>query len=144
MDSDNPVVRLCAEGMMVEGQGHGDQARDLFAQAWDQSKNDVEACIAAHYLARHQGSAEQTLYWNREALRRADASGDERVGSFYPSLYLNLGRSYELIGDSAAARRYYDLAAESANNLPADGYGAMVRRGIGAGQRRVEARGEPQ
>ena len=142
MDSDNAVVKLCAEGMMVEGQGYGDQARELFAQAWAQSKDDVEACIAAHYLARHQGSAEQTLYWNREALRRADSSGDDRVRGYYPSLYLNLGRSYELMGDVAAARRYYDLAAASAADLPDDGYSAMVRRGIGAGQQRVEASGE--
>lgn len=55
---------------------------------------------------------------------------------FYPSLYLNLGHSYEDAGDRDEARRYYDLAAGCAGDLPDDGYSAMVRRGIGAGQRR--------
>jgi hypothetical protein len=36
---------------------------------------------------------------------------DERVQGFYGSLYLNLGHSYELVGDQAAAQHYYALAA---------------------------------
>lgn len=31
-------------------------------------------------------------------MARAKAVGDERVDSFYPSLYLNLGQSYEALG----------------------------------------------
>jgi hypothetical protein len=45
-------------------------------------------------------------------LVRADAVGDERVRSFYPSLYVNMGAAYEALGDLAEARRYYDMAAE--------------------------------
>jgi hypothetical protein len=68
--------------------------------------------VAAHYLARFQESPERELYWNLESLRRAEAcSNPELVKDFYPSLYLNLGRSYELLGDSAESRRYYDLAS---------------------------------
>ncbi len=133
VDAANPVVKLCAEGMMAEGRGRPDEARDLFAQAWAASGDDFEACIAAHYLARHQQSPQETLRWNRESLARADAVGDERVRGFSPSLYLNVGHSCEALGD---------LAAASAADLPADGYSAMVRRGIAAGQRRSEASGE--
>ncbi len=52
------------------------------------------------------------LRWNQEALARADAVGDERVHNFYPSLYVNMGRSYEVLGNWAEARRYYKLAAD--------------------------------
>jgi hypothetical protein len=50
--------------------------------------------------------------WNRIALERANAVGDERVQPFYPSLYLNMGQSYELLGNHEESRRYYALAAE--------------------------------
>ncbi len=141
MDATNPIVQLCAQGMMAEGEGRGEDARWLFAHAWATSTDDVERCIAAHYLARHQAHLEQTLHWNREAVTRARMVGDDRVWSFYPSLYLNLGKSYEDLGQRDEARRCYDVAAESAADLPTDGYGTMMRRGITAGQRRTAATG---
>ncbi len=55
--------------------------------------------------------SQDTLHWNQEALARADAVGDSRVRSFYPSLYLNMGHSYEVLGNRAEASRYYALAA---------------------------------
>jgi tetratricopeptide (TPR) repeat protein len=139
VDASNPVVQLCAAGMMAEGRGRSGDARDLFARAWAASTDDFDRCVAAHYLARLQGSPEETLHWNREALARADAVKDDRVRGFYPSLYLNLGRSYEDIGDRAEARWYYAVAAERVDELPADGYGGMMCRGIAAGLRRTGA-----
>jgi hypothetical protein len=75
--------------------------------------NHVEdACIAAHYVARYQANPEDTLRWHQEALHRAQAVGDERVHSFYPSLYVNMRHAHEPLGNQAEARRYYALAAE--------------------------------
>ncbi len=138
MDATNPIVALCVAGMTAEGEGRADEARRLFAHAWTTSVDDAERCVAAHYLARHQESPEQTLHWNHEALCRARMVNDDRVQGFYPSLYLNLGRSYEDLGQLDEARRYYDLAAQRASGLPTDGYGALVRRGISNGQRRTD------
>ena len=130
MDPNNPVVKLCAEGMEAEFAGRLDDARALFMQAWEQSQDDYEACIAAHYVARHQPSFEENLRWNQEALARAEAVGDERVRDFYPSLLLNLGHSYEILGDAAEARKNYDLAVERVDELPPGPYSDVVRRGI--------------
>lgn len=138
MDASNPVVTLCADGMMAEGRGQTEEARDLFARAWAQSVDDVDRCVAAHYLARQQGSPEATFRWNREALDRAAAVEDDRVRGFYPSLYLNMGKSCEDLGRRDDARRYYELAAGSVDALSDDGYGALVRRGIAAGLRRTD------
>jgi hypothetical protein len=55
---------------------------------------------------------EESLRWNQIALERAEAVNDERVKEFYPSLYVNLGRSYEVTGNQSEAQKYYDLAAE--------------------------------
>lgn len=137
MDPNNPVVKLCVEGMRVESEGHYDDARRLFEQAWQASTDDFEACIAAHYVARHQPDAQATFWWNQEALRRAEAAGDDRVLGYYPSLYLNLGYSYELLGDAVEACRHYRLAAAQLDNLPPGPYGDMVRSGVTRGQNRT-------
>lgn len=139
MDPENPIVKRCVEGMQAEGRGDFDDARRLFAEAWDMAGDDFERCIAAHYVARHQPSAEETLRWNQEAYRLAEAVGDERVADFFPSLLLNLGYSYEAMGLATEARRYYDLAAQESGRLPTDRYGTTVREGAVAGQRRVQA-----
>ena len=139
MDPNNPVVLLCVEGMQAEGAGRPDDARALFAQAWDAATDDWEACIAAHYLARHQPTPEDTLRWNQEALDRAKAVTDERVDGFHPSLYLNLAHSHEQLGNLAQARFLYDLAAAESAALPGDRYGGIVRQGVENGRRRMNA-----
>ena len=137
MDQNNPVVKLCTEGMTAESEGRNDDARVLFERAWEISANDFDACIAAHYVARHQADPQATFRWNQEALRLANAIDDDRVREFYPSLYLNMGHSYESLGDVAEACRHYDLAAARFRDLPPGPYGDMVRRGVTQGQSRT-------
>jgi len=126
--------------MQAEAEGRMQDACDLFAEAWAASKDDYNACVAAHYLARHQANPEEMLRWNQQALVRANAVGDESVRSFYPSLYLNMGYSYETLGHRAEARRYYELAAESVEHLPPGRYGDQVRNGIAEGRKRVSSK----
>jgi tetratricopeptide (TPR) repeat protein len=130
MDPDNPVVALCAQGMEAEGDGRAADALALFTEAWQRRTDDFEACVAAHYVARHQDTPELTLHWNRLAVDHADAAGDDRVRGFYPSLYLNLGRSYEDVGDRAEAARWYTRAGERLADLPDGGYGDLIRQGV--------------
>lgn len=137
MDANNPVVKLCAAGMQAEAEGRPGEARNLFNQAWAASQDDYDACVAAHFVARHQDSSQEMLWWNQEALTRADAVGDERVRSFYPSLYLNLGYAYENVGDQAEARRHYELAAGKLADLPPGPYGDLVREGVARGLKRT-------
>jgi tetratricopeptide (TPR) repeat protein len=109
----------------------------LFEKAWDAHTDDFEACVAAHYVARHQPDQKATFRWNEESLRRADAVGDERVRGFYPSLHLNMGRSYESLGDLEKARRHYEVAAEGLDDVPPGPYGDVVRHGIAEALRRT-------
>jgi hypothetical protein len=112
MDLDNPVIQLCVEGTQAEFRGEIDTACALYAQAWEAAEDDFEACVAAHYVARHQADPLQRLHWNQVALDRANAVGDSRVVEFYPSLFMTMGQSFELLGNQEEARRYYALAAE--------------------------------
>jgi hypothetical protein len=111
MDINNSIVQLSLHGMCVEFEHRVEDARALYGQVWDVRTDDYDACIAAHYVARFHDSAEESLRWNQIALEHANTVNDGRVNDFYPSLYLNLGRSYELLGNQAEAQRYYDLAA---------------------------------
>ncbi|MCL4301408.1 MAG: hypothetical protein KJ077_37250 [Anaerolineae bacterium] len=112
MDLDNPVIKLCVEGTQAEFEGRIEDARSLFMQAWEAARDDFEACVSAHYVARYQDDPEEILRWNQEALKRAHAVEESKVKAFYPSLYLNLGHAYEILGNQAEAQKYYKLAAE--------------------------------
>ncbi len=140
MDPTNPVVKLCAEGMAAEFAGQLETARALFEQAWASAADDYEACVAAHFVARHQTDPRESLRWNAVALARAEATDDTRVRGFYPSLYLNLGYAHENLDDLAAARRYYGLAAARVDDLEQGSYGETVKGGIVAGLARLNAR----
>ncbi len=113
MNHDNPVIKLCIEGTQAEFQGEIDKARALYQKAWEAAQDDYDACIAAHYVARHQEDHKERLHWNQIALNKANAVTDQSVQEFYPSLFLNLGLSHELLGNLNEAKRYYDLAAEA-------------------------------
>ena len=110
MDTENPVVKFCTAGTAAEFAGNIDEAKALYRQAWDAATDDYEASIAAHYMARHQ-PPEVAFRWNQIALERADRVPDARVQPFYGSLYVNMGHSYEQMGDQTAAEHYYALAA---------------------------------
>ena len=110
MDTNNPVIKLCMEGTRAEFEQRLDDARLLYQQAWEARADDYDACIAAHYVARFQKTPEETLHWNQIALNHANAVHNERVKDFYPSLYLNLGQSYEALGDQVNAQKYYQFA----------------------------------
>jgi len=112
MDITNPIIQLCIEGSRAEFEHRFEDALALHQQAWDSRRDDYEACIAAHYLARFQDSLEETLRWNELALEHARAVKDKKVKDFYPSLYLSLGSAHEKLGDQEKAQKYYELAAQ--------------------------------
>jgi hypothetical protein len=128
IDGDSPVVRLCAAGMAIEGDAAA--AAALFWQAWHARRDDYEASIAAHFLARHQPSLEVSLYWNRVAAEHAEAVTDERARPLLASLYLNLADSYLALGHPGEATAVAEQGIAALEFLPADGYRDFVSRGL--------------
>lgn len=137
VDADNAVVKLCVAGMTAEGEGRRADAKALFQQAWNARRDHFEACIAAHYLARHQATPEATFEWNERALHHAESLDDQRVRELFPSLYLNYAHSLEQLGRRREACSFYGLAAAGLADLPPGGYARLVRGGVEAGQRRT-------
>ncbi len=139
MDPDNPIVKLCVEGMEEEGRGNLSGAARLFEQAWANSTSDFERCIAAHYVARHQPTSELALHWNQVAIDCAGRVERSGVAGFFPSLYLNLGKSHEDLGNAAEARRLYQCTAENLSCLPDGSYREIVQDGIHRGLLRTRS-----
>jgi hypothetical protein len=139
MDPTNTVNALCVQGMEDEGRGEMDLARSRYQEAWNRHQTPFEAAVAAHYLARVQETAEATLEWNRQALDEAMVCDPDLAKGLLPSLYLNLGKSHESLGDSTLARKHYLLAEESSSVLGDDPYGRMLRGGIAAALERTAA-----
>lgn len=138
IDPGNAVVRLCIRGMDLEQQRRIDEARAAFEEAWRVSTNDYEACIAAHFLARHQPEPADRMAWNGEALRRAEASGDGRTRGFMASLLLNFGFDHECLGNHAEAIEMYRSARACLSSAGQGPYADMLASGIDRGIARIE------
>lgn len=137
-DPENPIIKLCAQGMQLEGEGKSEEASNLFLQAWEQATNDFERFTAAHYIARHQNEVADKLKWDETALRLALSLNDEGMKGTYPSLYLNVAKCHEDLGDLDKAKENYISASRFADFLLDDGYGNMIREGIVKGLERVK------
>lgn len=127
------IIQLCSEGMELESAGKIEEAKNLYLKAWEKRQDNFDACIVAHYVARHQSTIEKNLTWNLTSLDYANKINDERTKSFYPSLYANIGRAYQLMDKKDEALRYYQLAFSRIDDLPDDTYGSNVKTVIAQG-----------
>jgi len=112
----NNVVKLCLQGMDMEGKGKPEEALKLFLQGWNEATNDFEKFIAAHYIARHQKTVSEKLKWLETALQFALKLNDDAIKSALPSLYLNIAKCYEDLDDRDKAKENSELANWFKNN----------------------------
>ncbi len=136
IDPANPIVHLLGQAASRE---HVDPegAAAVYRRAWDEASDDYEACMAAHYMARIQPSAEERYQWNAVALERATAVADERVIGFLPSLHLNLGRSLEDLGQLEEARLAYAAAASALAKLEEGAYRSSIQDALRRARERI-------
>lgn len=135
LDTENKIIKLCAQGMSLEGEGKQEAAAALFLQAWSEATIDLEKFTAAHYVARHQKTIADKLKWDQTALHFA--LKDDSLKASYPSLYLNIAKCYEDLKDFSTAKTNYDLANSYTHLLPDDGYGKLIKQGINNGIERI-------
>ena len=115
----NNVVKLSLQGMDMEEKGKPGEALKLFLQGWNEATNDFEKFIAAYYVARHQETIPGKLKWLETALQFALKINDDAVKSAFPSLYSNIAKCYEELGDRDRAKENSELAISFKNN-PSD------------------------
>jgi hypothetical protein len=120
-------------------EGAPEQARRFFQEAWNARRDDYDAAIAAHYLARHQPTPLLTLDWNARAVIYCERIVDGRASELVPSLYLNLADSLFAVGRRAEARAVAERAAEHLTALPSDGYRSFIGLGLARLQEKLLA-----
>jgi len=115
----NPVIQLCVQGLGMEEKGKPEEASSIFLQAWNEATNDFEKFTAAHFMSRHLKDVRDKLKWLETALQFALKINDNNVKSAFPSLYLNIAKCYEDLGDLDNAKKNHELAISFAGK-PAD------------------------
>ena len=115
----NNVVKLSLQGMDMEEKGKPGEALKLFLQGWNEATSDFEKFIAAYYVARLQETIPGKLKWLKTALQFALKINDDAVKSALPSLYSNIAKCYEELGDRDKAKENSELAISFKNN-PSD------------------------
>ena len=106
----NPIVKLCLQGMDKEEKGKPDEAASIFLQAWNEATNDFEKFIAAYYVARHQKNVSDKLKWLETALQLALKINNDAVTGVFASLYESIAKCYEDLNDPDNAKKNYELA----------------------------------
>lgn len=110
MDVSTPTVQLCMAGSRAEFERRIEDARRLYAEAWELAADHFDAAVAAHYIAHLEPDPAEALRWHRVALEHAEL--DERADEFMGSLLVSLGGAHEALGEHESAAHYFGLAAE--------------------------------
>jgi hypothetical protein len=118
-DPNSNVIKLCVQGMDMEEKSKPEEASSLFLQAWNEATNEFEKFTAAYFVARHQKDARDKLKWLKTSLQSALKINDITVKGAFHSLYLNIAKCYEELGDSDNANKNYRLANSLTDN-PSD------------------------
>jgi rifampin ADP-ribosylating transferase len=109
------------QGMHLEDNGSPADAGKLFLQAWNEAANDFEKFIAAHYISRQQANVSEKLSWLETALQFALKVNNRAVTGAFPSLYANIAKCYEELGNTEKANQHFDLSSTLSNKPPDKG-----------------------
>lgn len=106
----NPVVKLCLQGIAMEEKGKAEEASNLFQQAWNEATNDFEKFTSAYYISRHQKNISDKLRWLETTVQLATKINDDAVKAAFSFLYANIAKCYEKLNDAENAKRNYELS----------------------------------
>ena len=109
-DPNNAIIKLCMSGLGLEDSGNSEDAITMFHKAWHEATDDYERFIVSYHLARIQKSISDKLKWMKTSLQCALKINDDNVKSAYSTLYLNIAKCYEELGDFDNAKRNYELS----------------------------------
>lgn len=118
-DPKNKIIKLCMLGMGMEAKGNSKEGSKLFLQAFNEAENDFEKFIAAYHIGKYEKDILDRLKWMETSLEYGIKSNDDSVKSAFATIYLNIAKSYEELGDYDKAKINQELS-NSYNTEPCD------------------------
>ena len=115
----HPIVKLCLQGMALEGEGKTKEALLAYHQAWGEASDDFEKFLAAHFVARHQKNISDRLRWLETTLALALKVNDDAVRPAFGPLYERLADCHEALGNREKVKANAGLA-KAQNTNPTD------------------------
>ncbi|GAA1122977.1 hypothetical protein GCM10009630_21170 [Kribbella jejuensis] len=100
-------------------------ARRQLNDLWTFTADRQTRCAIAHYLADLQDDVDAELMWDLRALELVEDDG------WLPSLHLNLADDYRRLAEPELANEHLEAARTRLSGLPEDGYGQVIRGGVG-------------
>lgn len=144
MAEPDATMTQIGKGLELSQRGEREGARRVFAQVWSdiggENGDPLHRCALAHAMADVQDDVCDEIVWDLRALEAADLITEERatqagvsrpVSGFYSSLHLNLGECYRKLGDLDRAREHLQHGQAAVGALRDDGYGQMIKGGLG-------------
>lgn len=105
----NPVVKLCLQGIACEEKGSAVEARRIFTEAWNQASENLDKFLSAFFLGRVQENASEKLKWFEVSSELASKINDDSVRSALPTLYQSIAKCFEEQHDFVNAKNNLDL-----------------------------------
>jgi tetratricopeptide (TPR) repeat protein len=106
----------------------------LYQDAWDQAcarGDHFHAMVIAHTAGAAEPDPEKKHGWNVAALSDAEAISDlVRERGMFPSLFNNLGISYNLRGERTQARQCFERALSHLAEVRPEAQATRMRRAI--------------
>lgn len=117
----NPVIQRCLQAMAADTKGQPEEARKILLQAWQEATNDFEKFVVAHLAGRHEQDLHEQLKWLDKALEAGKKADSVSVQTALPSLYRDMARCYDTLGDKDKARVNEELADTLKSQLKDEG-----------------------
>lgn len=116
----NKIIRLCMLGMnLIEEQGDFEEGMDTLKKALSESENDFDRFIVTYKTAKYEKESSIKLRLLEECKQYIIKSDDYGVKSTFSTIYLDIARCYEELGDLEKAKANYELS-DLYNTNPCD------------------------
>ena len=137
----NDHSRLYVKAYLLESEFDYKEAKKKYELLWSLSYDDYDRYFLARILAAYQNSFEDQLDWWLTALEYWVKLDREAFEGVLPSLYFEIGETYENLMDFKNAKAHYLLGSSFLKYLPGGDMAKWVIEALADGIERMNKKG---